>query len=169
MPRLLVSALCALAAHAVVYGSLAPADGAHGYFGWYQPLALAGLVALVVLRRFVPWRALSLADSTRTLAAWGFAILIVQESLERSLASGHVAFAAFTPSQWLLLLLALAAAALVLSFALRAVLGRAPATPAPAAARVAAGWSLRPHSRRRSRPLAERFALRAPPLLSSSL
>jgi hypothetical protein len=169
MPRLLVSALCALAAHAVVYGSFTPGDGPHGYFGWYQPLALALFVALVAFRRFVPWRALSVAESTRTLAVSGLAILIAQESLERSLASGHPAFAAFTPSQWLLLLLAVTAAALVLSFALRAVLGRAASTSAPVPAPVAAGWSLRPHGRRRSRPLAERFALRAPPLRSSSL
>jgi hypothetical protein len=166
MPRLLVSAVCALAAHAVVYGTFSPSDGAHGYFAWYQPLALAAFVALVGLRRFVPWRALSVAESTRSLAVSGFAFLVVQESVERSFASGHVAFAAFTPAQWLLLLVAVAAAALVLSFALRAVFGRAPAALAPAFAPVES-WSIRPYGRRRSRPLAERFALRAPPLSSS--
>jgi hypothetical protein len=169
MPRLLVSAVCALAAHAVVYGSVSPGDGAHGYFGWYQPLALAAFVALIGLRRFVPWRAVSIAESTRALAVSGLAFLLVQESLERSFATGHAAFAAFTPTQWLLLLVAVTAAALVLSFALRAVFGRAPSARGSAAAPAAAGWSLRPHGRRRSRPLAERFALRAPPRLTSSL
>ena len=31
-------ALCALTAHAVLYRSLLPEDGVHGYFGWYEPL-----------------------------------------------------------------------------------------------------------------------------------
>jgi hypothetical protein len=170
MPRLAAAAVCALAAHAVVYGTPWPTDGAHDYFGWYQPLSLAsllavlGLLAVPRLRRFVPWRPLSVGDSARSLAVSSLAFLVVQESLERSLASGQLAFAAFTPSQWLLLLVAVAAAALALSFALRAVLGRA-VVPAPPARRVAAvPWSIRAGSRRRTRPLAERFALRAPPV-----
>jgi hypothetical protein len=170
MPRFVASAVCALAAHAVVYGTFWPADGAHGYFGWYQPLSLASLAGLVALlavprlRRFVPWRAVSVGESARSLASSSLAFLIAQESLERTLATGHPAFAAFTPSQWLLLLLAIAAAALALSFALRAVLGRAASTPAPDSAASAESWSVRPIGRRRSRPLAERFALRAPPM-----
>ena len=167
--RVVASAVCALAAHAVVYGTFWPTDGAHGYFGWYQPLSvasLAGLAALLAvprLRSFVPWRALSVGESARSLAASSLAFLVAQESLERTLAAGHPAFAAFTPSQWLLLLLALAAAALALSFALRAVLGRAPSDLASAPAGPTTGWSVRVGSPRRSRPLAGRFALRAPP------
>jgi hypothetical protein len=170
MPRVVASAVCALAAHAVVYGTLWPADGAHGYFGWYQPLSVASLACVVALlavprlRRFVAWRPLSVAATSRSLAVSSLAFLLAQESLERTLASGHPAFAAFTPSQWLLLLVAVAAAAFALSFALRAVLGRAAVLPAPAPAASAESWSVRPIGRRRSRPLAERFALRAPPL-----
>ena len=172
MPRLVASAVCALAAHAVVYGSLWPADGAHAYFGWYEPFALASLAALVALlavpplRRFVPWRTFSVAESSRSLAVSSLAFLIAQESVERTLASGHPAFAAFTPSQWLLLLLAVAAAALALSFALRAVLGRARSAPAPAPAIAYGCWSVRSFNMRRVRPLAGHFALRAPPLPS---
>jgi hypothetical protein len=170
MPRVVASAVCALAAHAVVYGTLWPADGAHAYFGWYQPLSVASLAALVGLlavprlRRFVPWRPLSVAQTSRSLAVSSLAFLLAQESLERTLATGHLAFAAFTPSQWLLLLVAVSAAALALSFALRAVLGRAASQLAPASAASAESWSVRPIGRRRSRPLADRFALRAPPM-----
>ena len=172
MPRLAASAVCALAAHAVVYGTFRPADGAHEYFAWYQPLSLASLLVVVELlaiprlRRFVPWRALSVSESARSLAASSLAFLVVQESIERTIASRQAAFAAFTPSQWLLLLVAVAAAALALSFALRAVLGRVTAPSAPAFAAPAEGWSVRPAGTRRARPLAERFALRAPPLSS---
>jgi hypothetical protein len=170
MPRLLGSAVCALAAHAVVYGTLWPSDPAHAYFGWYEPLSLASLAALVALlavprlRRLVPWRTFSVAESARSLAVSSLAFLIAQESVERTVASGHPAFAAFTPSQWLLVLLTVAAAALALSFALRAVLGRPGSAPAPAPAVAYSGWSIRSFSVRRARPLAERFALRAPPV-----
>jgi len=167
--RFVASAVCALAAHAVVYGTFWPTDGAHGYFGWYQPLSLGSLALLVAvfavprLRRVVPWRVLSVGETARSLAASSLAFLVAQESLERTLAAGNPAVAAFTPSQWLLLLLAIAAAAFALSFALRAVLGR-PAAPVARAVPVPAeSWSVRVGSPRRSRPLAGRFALRAPP------
>ena len=172
MPRLVSSAVCALAAHAVVYGSFWPADGAHAYFGWYEPLslaslaALAGVLAVPRLRGLVPWRTFSVAESARSLAVSSLAFLLAQESVERTLVSGHPAFAAFTPSQWLLLLVSVAVAALALSFALRAVLGRASTASAPAPSPVAKGWSIRSASARRARPLAERFALRAPPVPS---
>ena len=45
---LLRVAVVALATHAVVYRSLLPADGEHGYFGWYAPL-VAGLSAVALL------------------------------------------------------------------------------------------------------------------------
>jgi hypothetical protein len=172
MPRLAASAICALAAHAVVYGTLWPTDDAHRYFVWYQPLSLASLLVVLALlaipglRRFVPWRALSVSESARSLAASSFALLVVQESIERTIASGRPAFAVFTPSQWLLLFLAVAAAALALSFALRTVLGRVTVPSARAPRPTAESWSVRPGSPRRPRPLAERFALRAPPLSS---
>jgi hypothetical protein len=42
--------LCALAAHAVVYRSLWPSGGDHGYLMWYAPLvALLSGLSLVVL------------------------------------------------------------------------------------------------------------------------
>ena len=63
----------------------------------------------------------------------------------------------------LVVLLVVAVAALALSFALRAVLGRAPAVSALAPALPADRWSVRSASTRRPRALAGRFALRAPP------
>jgi hypothetical protein len=172
MFRFVASAVCALAAHAVVYGTLWPSDPAHVYFGWYEPLSLlslavvVGLLAVPRLRGLVPWRILSVSQTARALGASSLAFLVVQESVERTFAAGHPAFAAFTPSQWLLVLLVLAAAALALSFALRAVLGRPAARPVSAPALVHEGWSVLPATPRRSRPLAGRFALRAPPLTS---
>src|SRR5205823_6315643 len=51
--RLLSIALCALAAHAVLYGSLSPGGPMHGYFGWYETLVvgltLGGVLAVGAL------------------------------------------------------------------------------------------------------------------------
>jgi len=42
--RLVSAAVCALGAHALLYGTFRPGDGMHGYFGWYEPaLALAAV------------------------------------------------------------------------------------------------------------------------------
>jgi hypothetical protein len=167
--RVVFSAVCALAAHAVLYWTVSPGDSSHSYFSWYQPvsvLSLAVLLALLAvprLRCFVPWRSLSVAESTRSLAASSFAFLVAQESIERTLASARPAFASFTPAQWLVVLLMVAVAALALSFALRAVVGRAPAVSALAPALPGARWSVRSASTRRPRALAGRFAWRAPP------
>jgi len=165
--RLLPAAVCALGAHALLYGTFRPGDGLHGYFGWYEPaLAVASLAALVLLRPAWLRTRLPIGETVRRLSTAALLVLLAQESLERSLQSGHPVFAVLTPSQWLVLLAGLAATALALAVALRAghvvvslLRGDRPARP-----RVAMGWSIVTVTLGPARPLAQRFALRAPPL-----
>jgi hypothetical protein len=185
----LPAAVCALATHALLYGTLWPADGAHGYFGWYEPAVamlslacVAGLlgflcVATVARRLGRPLQVRSsttqpdLAGTARGIAAGSLALLLAQETVERSLQAGRPSFALFTPSQWLVLLAGIAVTTLLLACALhacRAALRRALGDPSSSAVTtrpVAAGWSLAAAVLRRPRPLAARGALRAPPLL----
>ena len=168
--RLVSAAICALGAHAIVYATLRPDDGVHGYLGWYESaLALACVAALVVAR---PARLLTrrpVEETARRLATGALLVLLAQESFERSVEAGRPVFVAMTPSQWLLLVAAVAATALLLAFALRA--GQAVvARLVPVAAlrpRAAASWSIVTVSPRPARPLAGRFALRAPPHASA--
>jgi hypothetical protein len=167
LARVVPAALCALAAHALLYGTFRPADGLHGYFGWYEPaVALACVAAAVVARPVWLRSTAAVAESARRVAASSLVVLLAQESLERSLAAGHPAFASLTPSELLLAVAAVSAGALVLALALRAgqavarlVLRvrrprRRPATPS---------WSVAAPALRPIRPLAAGFALRAPP------
>src|SRR5438552_4215104 len=119
--RLLPAAVCALGAHALLYGTFHPGDGVHGYFGWYEPgLALASLAALLVLRPSWLRTPSPVGETARRLSTTALLVLLVQESLERSLRSGAPAVAVLTPSQWLVLLAGIGATALVLALALRA-------------------------------------------------
>ena len=178
--------VCALAAHALVYRTLTPADGMHGYFGWYEPVVaaasaaclfgLAALVAVAVVARRLgrPLRrgvaeAAPFAAGARSLGAASLAVFLVQEIVERSVALGHPSVAVLAPSDWLTLLAAVAAVSFLLSAALRLghevvrrVLAAPPRRVRP---RGVAGWSIRTAQAIRSRPLAGRVALRAPPLL----
>jgi hypothetical protein len=164
--RLVPAAVCALGAHALLYGTFRPGDGLHAYFGWYEPaLALASLVALLMLRPSSLKSLQPVGETARRLSTIALVVLLAQESLERSLNAGHPAFATLTPSQWLVLLAGIGATALVLAFALRAgqafaaLLQRKHARRALAPAR----WSVVVDAGRRLRPLASRSALRAPP------
>jgi hypothetical protein len=119
--RLLPAAICALGAHALLYGSFRPADGVHGYLGWYEPALALAAIAVVVLIRPVSLRSrLPITETTRALASRALVIVLVQESLEQSLQVGHPTVAAMTPSAWLVLLTGLAATASALALALRA-------------------------------------------------
>jgi hypothetical protein len=171
---LLPAALCALVAHAALYGSVAPADGAHAYFRWYEP-AVAGLsVAAVVV-----WcclvglgfagRISAAPTSARRVATCAGVLLWAQESLERSLAAHGPAVVTLTPSQWLTVIAVLAAAAALLARAIDA--GRRLAGELVVRERVALAPQLRPAALgfvplRRVRPLAAGSAMRAPPLLA---
>jgi hypothetical protein len=181
--RLPAAALCALAAHALVYGTFTPADGMHGYFGWYEPLVgVLSIAAVVLLLAFLgtAWLARRIGrtlllrpgpvGSARGLAFATFVFLVGQETLERSLASGSFAPVSFTPSGWLLLLVGVGAASLLLTAALRlcrAAVERLLATKPPARRTLAPGWSVVVSTLRPWRPLAVGCALRAPPLLGS--
>jgi hypothetical protein len=192
LSRLTPVAVCALATHALVYRTLWPSDGVHGYFGWYEPAVVAmSLASLAGLLGFVavawvarhsgrPLRPIARGNSpntfaatARSLGASSLVFLLVQESVERSVEAGHPALQVFTPSEWLVLLGGLAATSVLLAVGLRlttVVVGRvlASAPPrAPGHRQPTIGWSVATFVWRRLRPLAERFALRAPPLAMS--
>ena len=164
--RLIPAAVCALGAHAILYGTFRPGDGLHGYFGWYEPaLAVLALVALLVLRPASLRTRLPIGETARRISTTTLFVLLAQESLERTLQSGHPAVAALTPSQLLVLLLGVVATALVLAFALRAgqvVIALLHHAPRPRPLTVAR-WSIVTLHLGPARPLALRFALRAPP------
>ena len=129
-------ALCALAGHLALYGSLVPSTGDHAYFFWYEPL-IAGLslVALALLaglllaatigdgsarRRAVsllPSATRSVPGSVRAvrITLSSLAFLACQETLERTLSEGRLAPAAFGSSQILLVLAVVAAAATIVA------------------------------------------------------
>ena len=177
--RLIEAAACALAAHALLYRTLQPGDGMHGYFTWYEPavgfasvLAVTWLLFAVVHAARGRASGLSSAPFGPTfgrLFASTFVFLLVQESLESVAATGRPAVAMFTPTA----VLALAAAAGVVALALAAArcLGRAAVNAllrvfTPRVARTdAQGWHLALASALRPRPLADRYGLRAPPFV----
>jgi hypothetical protein len=167
--RLLTAAVCALGAHALLYGTFRPGDGLHGYFGWYEPaVAFAALASVLLLRPACLRMRYPISETTRRLSVTALFVLLAQETLERSLQAGHPAFAVLTPSQLLVLLAGVVAAALALAVALLAghVVAALLVRSHAFRRRTLARWSVVTVRRRRARPLAERFALRAPPLLA---
>ena len=164
--RLIPAAICALGAHALLYGSFRPHDGLHGYLGWYEPALACAAIALAILIRPASWRSrLPIGETARGLATWALLIVLAQESVERSLQVGHPAIAALTPSGWLVLVVGVTASAFALAFGLRA--GQIAfcffAGPRQRRARVVvrriAGAVVLPTAR----PLAGNVALRGPP------
>lgn len=165
--RLIPAAVCALGAHALLYGTFQPGDGLHGYFGWYEPaVAAASLAALLLVRPAGMRTRRPIGETVRRLSTTALLVLLAQESVERTLESGHPTFAVVTPSQLLVLLVGVAVTALLLALALHAghvvitLLDRAPAPRIPSVT----SWSVVTDLRGPARPLAARFALRAPPL-----
>jgi hypothetical protein len=187
--RCLAAAVVGLVAHAALYRSLWPNDNVHGYLGWYtlgvavlSLVAIAGLVVALVLavradRLCRPLPAFGPVCPERTygfyvadLAVSGLVWVYVQETLEQSIQDHELVFAMFGPGQVLALLLGLAGGALVLGFLLRlgvrivrTVLERG----AAAGGEPTSFWTPHPAECRARRPLAARFALRAPPLVST--
>ena len=167
--RVVPAALCALGAHALLYGTFRPTDGLHGYFGWYEPaVALAAIAAGLLVRPAWLRTSSPVGETSRRLATTALFLLLAQESLERSVAAGHPAFATLTPAALLVALAGISAAALAFAVALRA--GQAVArlvARVRLARRVAvASWSIAACVLTRVRPLAARVALRAPPLVA---
>jgi hypothetical protein len=172
--------LCALAAHALLYRSLAPGDAAHAYLGWYEPAvgvlsllalsALAALLAVPALRRLAaPLLARergSPAARCGRLASASFLFLLAQEWAEHALAAGRLEAPLQSPATLALALVCAAVAAaalglverLVVSVAARA-LPRLRRALRPLARLVAP----RPHAPSKLRPLASHRALRGPP------
>jgi hypothetical protein len=187
------ASLCALAAHAVIYSSFWPSDGAHGYFGWYEAaiggvgaaavLVLTALVVASLVARGQEWTkwlhrllpapgpGAQLASRTVRLGRAAMALLFLQETLERSLSARQLTPATFSFSTWLLAILASAAFALLLVVAGRAgvrliehVIADGPRLALPRPP--VASWLERRDEPRRRNPLADRRGLRAPPLLA---
>jgi hypothetical protein len=184
--------LCALAAHAAVYGTFAPEASGHAYFGWYAPAVTAlSTVSLVLLplafaasvgaapirvrraaRRLLAGRAADLGGTRRraaSLAVGSFGFLVVQETLERSFSTNTFSLPHFGASTWLLLVAAVATAAGLVTLVGRAVdglvaglIGLSPRRRSLASAGVRPRLAARTC---RPRPLAIHGALRAPPLL----
>src|SRR5512133_1653631 len=74
--RLIPAAMCALGAHALLYGSFRPADGLHGYLGWYEPaLAVAAIAAVVLLKPASLRSRLPVEETARGLATWALVIV----------------------------------------------------------------------------------------------
>ena len=184
--------LAALATHAVVYRSLMPGDGAHGYFAWYASLA-AGLSALSLLglplvlviallggRESRAVRAVgglvpraapnsSVAAEAVRLFSGALLFLAVQETLEHSLELNRVTLPSFAPSAWLVLVIALATLAAGTAWVGKAlsslvdVIRRAVRPAHPRPDRAGRQGGLAETSRR-SRPLSVHGGLRAPPV-----
>jgi hypothetical protein len=178
--RVIEAAACALAAHALLYRTLLPEDGMHGYFTWYEPAVAFASVLAVAWLLFAVVRAARgrtsgpssqpFAPTFGRLFASTFLFLLVQESLEGIVSTGRPAVAMFTPTA----VLALAAAAGVVALALVAArcLGRAAVHAllrmrTPRVAHAAQRWHLALAARLRRRPLAERYGLRAPPFAAA--
>lgn len=188
--RLLPVALCALAGHFALYGSLLPSTGDHAYFVWYEPLVaglslvslatLAGLLLAATvggdtLRRRVlsllPPAARPLPASVRAvrLALASVVFLACQETIERTLSAGRLAPAAFDSSQLLLVLAVVAVAATVVALVERSCSRLIALVARPRTTRHDTDCSVllpptRPIVVRRRHPLAQLRGLRAPPL-----
>jgi hypothetical protein len=186
--HLLPVALCALAGHLALYGSLLPSTGDHAYFVWYEPLVAGlSLVALTILaallltatlggrrlrRRVVsllPESTQAVPGSTRAvrLALASLAFLACQEALERTLSEGRLAPPVFG-SQLMFVLVAVAAAAAVVALVERScarLIARTAGAFERRADRPASRFPpTRPIAVRRRHALAQLRGLRAPPL-----
>ncbi|HEY7694226.1 MAG TPA: hypothetical protein VH816_17955 [Gaiellaceae bacterium] len=188
--RCMTAAIVGLGAHAALYRSLWPNDSVHGYLGWYTlvvavlslatiaGLAIALVLALRARRLGRPLPVLGAGAPERSygsyvadLAVSGLVWVYLQETLEHSIPNREFVFVAFGPGQVLGLLLCLAGGALVLGLLLRAgarvvravLRGGDPLVGEPTSL-----WTPHPAERHARRPLAARFALRAPPLLSTA-
>ena len=181
---LVAAALCAQLAHAVVYGSLLPTAGEHGYLTWYAPaLGVVSLAALLLVPGSIAASALSTGrrsfravlperragraarDIVRLALASG-AFFLIQESVERTAETGSIRVATFAPLSFLVLALALVLAAVVVVAAertLEELAERFCVTARPSAMRDST-WTRRVCAIARPGPLSVHGGLRAPPV-----
>lgn len=185
--RGLAAAVCALAGHAVLVGSVRPGDPTHRYLAWYEPVVaglslavvvgLGSLFLLGVLGRAVPIP--RVFRSTRSFhqiavgtAASGVALLVAQEAAERSFAAHTFAVPSVVGLRWALALAIVFATGAALAFlrrlgerAVDALLrGKGASEPTESSR----SWHPQSAVARRLRPLALHAALRAPPALLSA-
>lgn len=182
---LVATALVAQLAHAVIYGSVFPAGGAHHYFGWYVPLVVAlsaGALAIVpvsIAARAVTGGRVSFSSflperspdaplgAVARLAGSSALFLLVQEAIERSAVAGGLQVETFSPLTLLVaavVLVVAAATVVAVERTLDGLAGRAEAARRPR--RVAhSTWSARVARLPRRRPESTHGGLRAPPLL----
>lgn len=188
--------VCALATHAAAYRSFWPSDGVHGYFGWYEPLVgvLSGIAGTILLCALAlglrarrnppslwqrtllawlrPWRGSSPLVGAR-LAAASLGVLLVQESIERSVSLRQLAVASFPASTWLVVCVSVVVGGTALTFLARwctqlvGIILSAPPRPAFRSAVRPARQPAPPSTRRRPNPLATGLGMRAPPVTSS--
>ena len=175
--------LCVETAHAVVYGSIFPDDGEHAYFTWFIPVvgalsfaALALTPILLAIGR-VSGRRVSLAGilpvrrrghalrAVALLALSSSALFVLQESLERTAATGALRFGSFSALELLVAAIALVCAAATVVAIQRTLdrLGEGPKPPAWVAFG-ARQWPATPASSSRPRPQSVHGGLRGPPL-----
>jgi hypothetical protein len=181
---IVAAALCAQLAHAIVYGSVLPSAGSHGYLVWYVPaLAVVSVAALVLVPASIAASALAsgrrsfgailpqrqpdrAARDVFRLALSSAAFFLVQESLERTAETGGIQVATFAPLTWLILVLALvlaAAAVVAIERTLEGLADRLRTATRPRAMpdstwTTRTCWVVRPH------PLSVHGGLRAPPV-----
>jgi hypothetical protein len=184
---LLSWAILALAAHGAAYRTFLPRDGVHGYFGWYEPLlgvlSLGAIAYLAVVACRVACSRrrprvlgapgpLELRRRVVSLACGGLGVLVVQETVERSVAEHGVAVGGFTPLGWFVVAAVALAGAVVLvllrrGYELLELRLAGAAAPRLSRAPVAVARPALVAPLRRRSPLADKNALRGPPLLSA--
>lgn len=183
--QILAAAVCALAGHIALYRAILPVDGRHGYLSWYEPAlaglslaavaALVGLLVLGLLRRDFRLPQLGTGrpfdQSAIRLAMSGLAFLLVQESVEQSVASHSPSIVSIADGRWLAVVVVVTASAAALAFlarlgerAVRALLAQRHSRPVRQS--TAPSLPVVRSERRRPRPLARHAGLRAPPALS---
>jgi hypothetical protein len=181
---IVAAAFCAQLAHAVVYGSLLPTAGVHGYLIWYVPtLAVASVVALALVPASIAASALAsgrrsfgailperrpgrAARDVFRLALSAAVFFFVQESLETTAETGGIQVATFPPLTLLVLVLVLvlvAAAVVAVERTLEDLAERFGVTARPRA-RLHWTWTRRVCAVARPHPLAVHGGLRAPPV-----
>jgi hypothetical protein len=168
----------------VVYGSLVPTVGAHGYLTWYLPvLAVLSVAAFALVPASLAAGALAsgrrsfgavlperepghaVLDIAR-LALSSCAFLLVQESLERSVEAGDIHLATFGMFTWLVVvfvLVVVAAAVVAIERTLDA-LARRVTVCARGRRRLRSTWATKVAHTVRRHPLSLHRGLRAPPL-----
>ncbi len=173
-------------AHRALPGRSPRPTSVHGYLSWYEPAdrrTVAGggrrassdssssgsSTVTSACRAWGP-----VVPSTSPRSGWpcpGLAFLLVQETIEHSVAAHSLSLVSVTDGRWLGVLVVVTASAAALAFlarlgrqAVRALLAEKRLRPERRI--VAPAWSTAPGERRRARPLALHGALRAPPAFS---